>query len=256
MRLTIELKADGSGLTGTVRVAKAELDGLAKSADNVGAASRRSSTGLAAVDTAARRAAGGLSATESAARRTGAALTTVDRNGSSATRSVRELASGVSTLQGTLATLGIAFVSREFLNAGMAMNRYNTSLAGALGSQEAAAREMGFLRSEAERLGIYLPSLIQGYTRLSAATRGTNLEGEKTRAIFTGVAEAARAMNLSTENTLGVLTAVQQIAGKGVVSMEELRLQLGDRLPGAMQIAARSMNMPMAEFPGSPHARG
>lgn len=248
MRLTIELKADGSGLTGTVRVAKAELDGLAKSADNVGAASRRSSTGLAAVDTSARRAAGGLSATESAARRTGAALTTVDRNGSSATRSVRELASGVSTLQGTLATLGIAFVSREFLNAGMAMNRYNTSLAGALGSQEAAAREMGFLRSEAERLGIYLPSLIQGYTGLSAATRGTNLEGEKTRAIFTGVAEAARAMNLSTENTLGVLTAVQQIAGKGVVSMEELRLQLGDRLPGAMQIAARSMNMPMAEF--------
>mgnify|MGYP001810023815 CR=1 FL=1 len=248
MRLTIELKADGSGLTGTVRVAKAELDGLAKSADNVAAAGRRGSTGLAAVDTAARRATGGLSGTESAARRTGAALATVERNGNGATQSVRELASGVSTLQGTLATLGIAFAAREFLGAGMAMNRFNTSLAGALGTQEAVAREMGFLRAEADRLGIFLPNLIQGYTGLTAATRGTNLESAKTRDIFLGVAEGARAMNLTAENTAGVLTAMQQIAGKGVVSMEELRLQLGDRLPGAMQIAARSMNMPMDEF--------
>lgn len=248
MRMTIELKADGSGLTGTVRVAKAELDGLAKSADNVGAAGRRSSTGLAAVDGAARRASGGLSAADAAARRSASGLAMVDRNSASATRSVRSLASGVATLQGTLATLGIAYAAREFLGAGMAMNRFNTSLAGALGTQEAAAREMGFLRAEAERLGLYFPNLVQGYTGLAAATRGTNLEGEKTRLIFSAVAEAARGMNLTAENTAGVLTAVQQIAGKGVVSMEELRLQLGDRLPGAMQIAARSMNLPIGEF--------
>lgn len=42
--------------------------------------------------------------------------------------------------------------------------------------------------------------------------------------------------------------ALEQIAGKGTVSMEELRQQLGDHLPGAFEIAAKSMGMTTREF--------
>ena len=38
------------------------------------------------------------------------------------------------------------------------------------------------------------------------------------------------------------------MAAKGTVSMEELRQQLGDHLPGAMNIAAKSMGMTTGEF--------
>lgn len=44
--------------------------------------------------------------------------------------------------------------------------------------------------------------------------------------------------------------AIQQMMGKGVISMEELRQQLGEAVPDAMQIMARSMNLTMAELVG------
>lgn len=220
MKLTIELRADGSGLTGTVRVAAAELQRLNATANGTAAAGRNASQGIK----------------------------DIDRSSQSAGTSVRRLATHVNTLRGTLATLGVAFVAREFLAAGLAMTRFDNGLSAALGSQQLARQEMGFLRAEAERLGIYLPVMVQGFTGLAAATRGTALEGEKTRAIFSAVAEAGRAMNLTNDQIAGTLNALQQIAGKGTVSMEELRLQLGDRLPGAMQIAARAMGMTVGEL--------
>lgn len=42
--------------------------------------------------------------------------------------------------------------------------------------------------------------------------------------------------------------AIQQMAGKGVISMEELRQQLGEAVPDAMKLLARSTNMTMAEL--------
>lgn len=42
--------------------------------------------------------------------------------------------------------------------------------------------------------------------------------------------------------------AIQQMVGKGVISMEELRQQLGEAVPSAMAIMARSMGMSMSEL--------
>lgn len=225
--LTIVLKADGSGLTGTVRASTDAVRQFGLTADRAGRQ------------------------VEGAGQRSRRAARDVDELGRSTRRtdsSMRAWTSGLNTLRGTLATLGITLVAREMLNAGLAMDRLERSTAAALGSQSMAARELAFVRREAQRLGIYFPVLAQGYAGLAAATRGTVLAGQQTREIFLAVAEAGRAMNLSQEQIAGTLTALQQIAGKGTVSMEELRQQLGDRLPGAMQIAARSMGMTVAEF--------
>ena len=50
-------------------------------------------------------------------------------------------------------------------------------------------------------------------------------------------------LQLSADDTQGVFTALEQIVSKGAVSAEELRGQLGERLPGAFQIAARSLGV-------------
>ncbi len=42
--------------------------------------------------------------------------------------------------------------------------------------------------------------------------------------------------------------AIQQMAGKGVISMEELRQQLGEAVPNAMNLLARATKMSMAEL--------
>lgn len=111
-----------------------------------------------------------------------------------------------------------------------------------------AARQFNFVSSEAERLGVDLQTAAQGYTFLAASTRGTALEGAATEKIFSAVAEAAATMSLSVADTNGVFRALQQIASKGTLSAEELRQQLGDRLPRSFQIAAEAMGVTTAEL--------
>ncbi|WP_374335535.1 tape measure protein [Methyloversatilis sp.] len=52
----------------------------------------------------------------------------------------------------------------------------------------------------------------------------------------------------SSENLQRAAVAIQQMTGKGVISMEELRQQLGEAMPNAMQLMARGMGMSMAEL--------
>ena len=118
----------------------------------------------------------------------------------------------------------------------------------ALGGVQAAKQEYEFLLDVTKRLGLDLDASAQGFAKLAAATKGTALEGQQTRVIFEGVASAAASLNLSAADTSGVMLALSQIISKGKVSMEELRGQLGERLPGAMTIAAKSLGMTTAEL--------
>ena len=119
---------------------------------------------------------------------------------------------------------------------------------GTLGDANLVAREFDYVRSISREMGIELTSAANSYTKLAMASRGTALEGKATQEIFTSVAKASTAMGLSASETEGALLAISQMISKGVVSAEELRGQLGERLPGAFQVAARSMGVTTAEL--------
>lgn len=128
------------------------------------------------------------------------------------------------------------------------MDRFQRGLEVATGSADAARREFGFVSNVARDLGLNLESTADAYTGLAAAARGTALEGQSTRDVFLGVSQASRALGLSAEQTRGALRAVEQIISKGTVQAEELRGQLGERLPGAFQIAARAIGVTTEEL--------
>lgn len=132
--------------------------------------------------------------------------------------------------------------------AGMAVERFHNSYEAATGSVSKGAAEYEFARAEAQRLGLDLVTTADSYLKLTAAAKGTALEGGNARDIFTAVAGASRALGLSSEQSSGALQAIQQMMSKGTVQAEELRGQLGERLPGAFQIAARAMGVTTAEL--------
>lgn len=111
-----------------------------------------------------------------------------------------------------------------------------------------SAQDLDFLRRSANRLGVDLGTLANEYSKFAIATQGTNLEGQATRRIFLAVSEAARVNRASQEQLAGTFVALTQIVSKGSVSMEELRQQLGDRLPGAVQILADALDLPVAKL--------
>lgn len=134
------------------------------------------------------------------------------------------------------------------LDAGVQMDSLRRSFEAIAGSQAGAAETMAWLRDEASRLGQNFYELAPAFKSLTAAARGTTLEGEETRKIFSAVTAASTALGLSADQTKGTLLALEQMISKGTVSMEELRRQLGDRLPGAFQLAAKAMGVSTAEL--------
>lgn len=113
---------------------------------------------------------------------------------------------------------------------------------------EEGAKQLEFVREEANRLGLEMMGAANGYAQFAAAAKDLNISTEQTQSVFKGVAAATAAMGLSADDANGVFLALSQIAGKGKVSMEELRGQLGERLAPAMSIAAQSMGVTTAEL--------
>ncbi len=110
------------------------------------------------------------------------------------------------------------------------------------------AVEVDFLKREATRLGVSFSVLANEYGKVAIAGREANFTSEETRKVFMSVAEAGRVTKLSQDQLSGVFLALTQMMSKGKVSSEELRRQLGDRLPGAFGLMAKALDMTEAQL--------
>ncbi len=144
--------------------------------------------------------------------------------------------------------LGGIGLARGILNTSLEMERINRTLEAVTGSAELAAQEFEFVRHTSESLKLNLASTAQTYADLMAAANGTNLAGKDSRDIFIAVAEAMLVLGRSEAEVEGAFRAIEQMISKGTVQAEELRGQLGERLPGAFQLASRAMGVTTTEL--------
>lgn len=149
-----------------------------------------------------------------------------------------------------LGAYGAALAGREVINATLAMDGYQRSLLAVTGTTQAASRELAFIRSEADRVGVSFQGVVAEFSKLAAAAKGTALEGQGVRDVFSSVIEISRVLNLSVADTNGAIFALQQMLSKGKISAEELRRQLGERIPGAVGAMARAVGVSIAELDG------
>lgn len=153
-----------------------------------------------------------------------------------------------SLLGGALAAIGARELVTQINDAAFAAQGFETGLSAVAGGARGAQAETAFLRQESERLGLVVRDQTQAFIGLAGSTDGTRLAGEATREIWLGLVEAGTALNRSSEQQGRAMEAVGQIASKGVVSMEEVRGQLAEAIPGATRIAAEAMGMTTAKF--------
>lgn len=144
------------------------------------------------------------------------------------------------------AAVGFGMIYKDLQNVTREFDSLKISLDYISGGKGQATLE--YLRNYSNELGISVESAASGYKTIAAAARGTNLEGVRTKEIFESVSAASAVLGLSNEQMEGSLLAVSQMMSKGKVQAEELRGQLGERIPGAFQIAARAMGMTTAEL--------
>ncbi|MEH2393680.1 MAG: tape measure protein, partial [Nostoc sp.] len=139
-------------------------------------------------------------------------------------------------------------LSTDAFKAFVELDRLKTALNFASGGSAGGAQNLAFVRKTVEDLGVPLKESAQGFTQLAAAARGSALEGRETRELFLGISEASTVLGLSAEDTQGAISALSQMISKNRIGADDLRQQLGDRLPGAMAIFARAAGMSEAEL--------
>lgn len=137
--------------------------------------------------------------------------------------------------------------ARSVASAGNQINKFINTLVILKGNTADASEELQALFNLSQKLGTSFSAAAQPFTKFAAAAAGA-LGDQSIRDVFEAFATVGVALQLGQSEVTGVFLALQQIASKGVVSMEELRLQLAERVPGAMRLAASSMNMTMQEF--------
>jgi len=116
------------------------------------------------------------------------------------------------------------------------------------GSEVIGQTQLKYLADFADRAGVKIEDLAKGYSQLTAAAKGTNLEGERVNKIFEGITMVGAKLGLSNEDVKGSLVAIQQMISKTTVQAEELKGQLGDRMPGAIQAFADSLGKTVPQF--------
>jgi len=138
-------------------------------------------------------------------------------------------------------TVGVGLLAKGVIRVRLELERMENALKFAEGSAGKAEEALSLIKKTSSELGLNITKTGKQFALLSAATQGTVFQGRLARDLFLAVAKASAALGLSADDTAGIFRAFQQMISKGSVQAEELRGQLGERLPGAFRLAAKAM---------------
>ena len=170
---------------------------------------------------------------------------------------VKSFASSMSSMKSTLIGVGLAItgvvyatkrMSEAIWDAGQRTLVAENAYKSITGSTAAANVQFGFLGDTAKELGLNFYTLREGYKGFLAAANSSTLPMKEIQKIFKSVSNAGAILGLSNEKMSLTFLALEQMLSKGKVSMEEIRRQMGDSLPGAFQLGAKAMGMTVEAF--------
>lgn len=144
-----------------------------------------------------------------------------------------------------VALTGGAFAMTSFISklkeVARETNRARITLKNVSSSMQEFASSERWITDLGNKYGQSINNLEQSFGKFLAASRGAGVEIDTVKNIFQGLTQAVSSFGLSASDANLAFLAVEQMMGKGVVSAEELRRQLGERIPTAMTAMARAV---------------
>ena len=111
-----------------------------------------------------------------------------------------------------------------------------------------STQDWNYIQKEAIRTGTGIEAVAKGYRNFYSAASMAGFDKSGIQDMYSDVLTASRAIGATQQQVGGALLALEQMLSKGKVSMEELRRQLGNALPGAFEIGAKAMGVTTQKF--------
>lgn len=142
---------------------------------------------------------------------------------------------------------GLAELTKAAYQASLKMDNLNMAFQSIYGTSAAAGVKLEYVAAISDKLGLSFLDTAEGAKKLFAAAKGTEVE-KNAEEIFTAFSTMGAALKLTGSEMESVFLAVSQMISKGKVSAEELRLQLAERMPGAVNLFAKAIGKTTAEL--------
>lgn len=142
--------------------------------------------------------------------------------------------------------LGLTNLVSRFIEVAKESSRVTTALKNVSGTMGQFAENQRFLLDMAKKYGLEINALTGNYAKFTAAASISGMTILEQREIFESMSRAVTAFGMSAEDSNSVFLALSQMMSKGKISSEELRLQMGERLPIALQAMAKAAGTSVA----------
>lgn len=144
--------------------------------------------------------------------------------------------------------IGLTNLVSRFINVARETNRVTTALKNVSGTMSQYADNQKYLLDLAKKYGLEINALTANYAKFTAAASISGMSMIDQRKVFESVSRACTAFGMSADDSNGVMLALSQMMSKGKISSEELRLQMGERLPVALQAMAKAAGVSVADL--------
>lgn len=144
--------------------------------------------------------------------------------------------------------IGLTELVGRFAQVARETSRVTTALKNVSGGTAQYADNLSYVTRLAKQYGLEVNALTSNYARFIATANVSGMSLLDQRKIFESLSRASTAFGLSAEQTNYVFTALSQMMSKGKISSEELRQQMGEQLPVALQAMAKAAGVSMGEL--------
>jgi tape measure domain-containing protein len=151
--------------------------------------------------------------------------------------------SGAGLLAGFFAISSIKAFADKIVETTIKFEGYSKAIEFGSGNAENFARNQEFLTNLINKYGLGLASTTEAYKSFFNASTLAGQSQQETNRQFEAVTKAGTVLKLTTDQMQGAFLALGQMMSKGTVQAEELRGQLGERIPGAFSIMAKALGV-------------
>lgn len=144
--------------------------------------------------------------------------------------------------------LGISGLITRFRDVARETSRVLTALKNVSDGSKGFADNLRFVNDLAKKYGLEVNALTGNFAKFTASATQANMPMEQQKKVFESVSRAITAFGLSASESDGVMLALSQMMSKGKISMEELRKQMGEKLPVAIQAMAKALGVSIGQM--------